>query len=181
MPTLHNYLPRQLTYFGLFLVALTTLLGGFVVYNYRYYPAVVAAPGYTITTPTQPGNLLSGSIMRLRADLELGGPCQYHLSGWSEDNILYYEAVCRWRQRQLWAFDPDSDNRPYQVDNLPSVMIANEVIGFPYVWVRDWLAPASGNVQPATETVSEESYRNMIIRGQPVLASPNGRWRRISG
>jgi hypothetical protein len=92
---------------------------------------------------------------------------------------MYYEAVCRWRQRQLWAFDPDDDNRPYQVDNLPSVMIANEVIGFPYVRVRDWLASASGNVQPATETVSEESYRNMIIRGQPVLASPNGRWRAL--
>jgi hypothetical protein len=93
MRSLLSHLPRQLIYFGLFLVALTLLLGGFVVYNYRYYPAVVAAPGYTITTPTQPGNLLSGSIMRLRADLELGGPCQYHLSGWSEDNILYCQVA----------------------------------------------------------------------------------------
>ena len=54
-----------------------------------YQPAVAAAEGYEMFTPTQPG-LLNGAVKRA-AMISERPACTYNLSGWSDDNVLYYE------------------------------------------------------------------------------------------
>ena len=147
----------------------------FMVPYYQYYPAIVAAPGYSLVVLTQPESYLEGASKRLRADLELGRPCKYSLIGWSEENVLLFEATCGATTRtEIWCWTPPDTLK--QVKRVPSGLKAIREPVLEYVRVRDWFALEKN--QPLHTTppnVPEEDYRQLVVRLEGII-SPNKRF-----
>ena len=129
---------------------------------HRYQPAVVAAPGYEMQVPTQPG--LLGSVTKSAQAAAEIRPCEYTLLGWSIDGMLYYRETCGWGV-QIWAYDPVTDSRPRQVAEAPSNLV-QEARG---VWELD------GIRVPGVPPKGEPHTRSVVVQGQG-MASSDGRW-----
>ncbi|MGB5933274.1 MAG: hypothetical protein WBH57_09440 [Anaerolineae bacterium] len=131
----------------------------------RYQPAVVAAPGQEMRWLTQP-NLLGSVVKRGQAFWEIR-TCDYIVQGWSSDGVLYYEEACKDRAPQVWAYNPDLDSHPRQVDAAPIDLMQKTV---PRSWIleRVW----SPGVHPSD---AEPGVRAIKVREHGV-ASPDGRW-----
>ncbi len=131
---------------------------------YRYQPALVAAPGYAMRVPTQPG-LLDG-VVKLNQSIAEIRPCTYTLLGWNTDAILYYQSQCGSGSVQTWAIVPDREANARLVANAPTDLFVERAPIFVLDLVR---APG---VSPATE---EPSARRVHLR-EGSLVSPNGDW-----
>ncbi|MFB0535431.1 MAG: hypothetical protein ACETWR_10655 [Anaerolineae bacterium] len=132
---------------------------------YPYQPAVVAAPGYEMRWPTQPG-LLDGVIKRAQVSMEIR-LCEYTALGWGAEGVLYYEEACKDRAPQVWAYNPDRDSRPRQVAIAPADLIQTTI---PRSSVLEWVW--SPGVRPAD---TEPEVRHIKVREHGV-ASPDNRW-----
>jgi len=154
--------PRRVTRILLALALLTILA---MPWLYRYQPAVAAVPGHEMRWPTQP-DLLGSMVKRSQAFWEIK-PCDYIVQGWSAEGVLYYEEVCKDRAPQVWAYDPDQDSHPRQVDAAPVDLIQRTI---PRSWIveRVW----SPGVRPSD---AEPGLRLIKVREDGVT-SPDGRW-----
>ncbi len=155
--------PRRVTRILLALALLTILA---IPWTYRYQPAVVAAPGYEMRWPTQPDDLLGNVGKRSQAFWETR-TCDYTVLGWDVEDVLYYEEACEDRAPQVWAYNPDQDGHPHQVDAVP-VDLVQETIPRSWILERVW----SPGVRPSD---AEPGVRLIKVRENGV-ASPHGRW-----
>jgi len=144
-------------------LALLTILG--IPWLCRYQPAVVAAPGQEMRWLTQP-NLLGSMVKLWQAFWEIK-PCDYIVQGWSSEGVLYYEEACKDRASQVWAYNPDQDSHPRQVDAAPVDLIQRTI---PRSWIveRVW----SPGVRPSN---AEPGLRLIKVR-EDGAASADGRW-----
>ncbi len=147
---------------GLFLVSLLSILA--FPWLFRYQPALVAAPGYAMRLPTQPG-WLDGVVKSHQAVAEVQ-PCAYTLLGWSNDAVLYYQAACKTTTPQTWVIAPDREASPRLVDSAPPGLSTERAPTSILDWVR-----AEG-VRPAS---AEPDVRRVHLR-EGSLMSPDGRW-----
>lgn len=116
--------PHRITCVLLILASLTIPT---IPWLHRYQPAVVAAPDCDCEMRwlTQPDNWLvrrkySQIFWRRR-------PCDYDVLGWSAENVLYYEEACRDRDSKVWAYNPERDNNPRQVETVPVDLIRETI------------------------------------------------------
>lgn len=154
--------PRRITRVLLALALLAILV---IPWLYRYGPAVVAAPGYEMRWPTQP-DLLGSMVKRYQAFWEIR-PCDYTVQGWSLEGVLYYEEACNDRAPQVWAYNPEQDSHPRQVDAAP-VDLVHKTIPRSWILERVW----SPSVRPSD---IEPGVRSIKVREHGV-ASADGRW-----
>jgi hypothetical protein len=148
-----------------FLLALMLLAILAFPWLYQYRPAVVAAPGYAMRWPTQPGRL--EGVARQARVLTEARDCEYVLLGWSAQGGLYYTETCRDRNPQVWTYQPDQAASPRPVSVAPADLSQATIPrGAILEGVR---AP---DVRPAH---AEPDVRRLKVR-QSGLASPDGRW-----
>ncbi len=131
---------------------------------YRYQPALVAASGYAMRVPTQPG-LFDGVIKANQSAAEIR-PCTYTLVGWSADTTLYYEAQCGSGPTQTWAIAPDREMNARLVTTAPNDLLAEPAPISVFDLVR------AAGVSPATE---EPNARRVYLR-EGSLLSPDKTW-----
>ena len=156
--------PRRFTRIMLALALLAILA---IPWTCRYWPAVVAAPGYEMRWPTQPDDLLGNVGKRSQAFWETR-TCDYSVLGWDVEGVLYYEEACEGRAPQVWAYNPDQDSYPHQVDPAP-VDLFQEAISRSSILERVcW----SADVCPSDD---EPMVRRVAVRVDG-MASPDGRW-----
>lgn len=154
--------PRRITRILLALGLLTILA---IPWLCRYQPAVVTAPGYEMRWPSQP-DLLGSMVKRWQAFWEIRS-CSYIIQGWSSEGVLYYEEACEDRAPRVWAYNPDQDSHPRQVDVAPVDLVQKTI---PRSWIleRVW----SPGVRPSD---AEPGLRPIKVREDGV-ASADGRW-----
>lgn len=156
---------------------LITVVCVLLVLNYKYYPVVIPAPGYSLLVPTQP-NLVTGFWKRLAADFEFGRVCRYSILGWSTENELYVESTCL-RYPRVWSYNPEQASISY-VQKIPNNLKAVDQPVIEYIRVRDWNAPASNQpLRVGPDDIkfgtSEKDYRSTVTE-QDGIISPNKRW-----
>ena len=148
-------------------VRLLLLLGLLAILLYAfvspYQPAVVAAEGYEMKWLTQPG--LFGSVAKRAARFTEMRPCSYELLGWSEDDVLYYEATCRAEDPALWAYTPGLEAK--RVDAIPLTLNRDVVFTKEAL---DWVY--AGAVRPEN---AEPMVRELAVRHHEALLSGDGR------
>ncbi len=145
----------------LFLGLLAILFYAFVT---PYQPAVLAADEYEMDWLTQPG-LLDG-VAKRAASLNETRPCSYQLLGWSEEGVLYYEAICQANELTFWAYTPGQAAE--RVDAIPIILNRDVVSTSDAV---DWVYASS--VRPAS---AEPMARELAIRHHEALLSGDGRY-----
>ena len=128
-----------------------------------YQPAVAAAEGYELFAPAQPG-LLNGAVKRA-AMISERRACTYNLSGWSEDDSLYYETECNGKIAQ-WVYFPGE--KAEQIADLPANLIQQVV---PEPKAINWVY--SSGVYPKE---AELPTRTLKIRHHEALLSGDGRY-----
>jgi len=150
-------------YFWVVFLAIAVI--GAIPWFYRYQPAVVATPSHEMRWPTQP-DLLDSMVKQWQAFWETR-TCDYIVQGWSSEGVLYYEEACKDRAPQLWAYNPDQDSHPRQVDAAPVDLIQKTM---PRSWIleRVW----SPGMRPSD---AEPGVRLILVR-KPGVASLDGRW-----
>jgi hypothetical protein len=131
---------------------------------FRYQPALVAAPGYAMRVPTQPG-WLDGVVKSNQSAAEIR-PCTYTLLGWSADAMLFYQAQCSSAPTQTWAIAPDREANARLVASAPADLFAERASTSVLGWVR------AASVSPVSE---EPNARQAFLR-EGSLVSPNGDW-----
>lgn len=106
--------PHWVTHVLLILALLTVPA---IPWLHRYQPALSAAPDCDseMRWPTQPDNWLDGARKYSRAFWKKR-PCDYHVLGWSADDLLYYRETCRNKASQVWAYNPEQGHHPRQVE-----------------------------------------------------------------
>lgn len=132
---------------------------------FHYDAAVVAAPGYTLRWPTQPG-WLEGVVKRTQIATE-HRPCTYTLLGWSTGPMLYYQAACGHAAIQTWAYNPNTPTSAMPVTTAPTDLATDvrahsqvlELVRIPSIYPPE----------------AEPSTRSISVRDNG-LASPDGRW-----
>ena len=154
--------PRRITRILLVLALLAILA---MPWLYGYGPAVVAAPGYEMRWPTQP-DLLGSMVKHYQAFWSIR-LCDYTVQGWSSEGVLYYEEACQDRAPQVWAFYPEQDSHPRQVDAAP-VDLVQKTIPRSSILERVSLP----GVRPSD---AEPGVLPILVR-QDGVASPDGRW-----
>ncbi len=147
---------------GLLLLSLLAILA--FPWLYRYQPALVAAPGYAMRLPTQPG-WLEGVVKWNQVAAETR-PCTYALLGWSQEAVLYYQADCKGTPLQVWAIAPDREASARPFGSAPLQLVAERAP----VTITDWVR--AGGVWPPNE---EPNARRVNLR-EGSLVSPDGRW-----
>ena len=131
----------------------------------RYQPAVVAAPGYEMHSPTRPGPAAS-LVKSYQRFFEIR-PCDYTLLGWSTEGTLLYQEACRDSQPQVWAYDLEKRDRPHCVEAVPLGLTQETV---PRSSILEMVR--SPGVRPAD---AESMVRSLEVRADG-LVSPDGRW-----
>ncbi len=131
---------------------------------FRYRPALVAAPGYAMRVPTQPG-LLDGVVKLNQSIVEIQ-PCEYTLLGWSADAILYYQVQCDSDPAQTWAIAPDRETNARLVTTVPADLFVDRASISLFDRVR------ADTVSPASE---EPNARRVHLR-EGSLISHDGSW-----
>jgi len=132
---------------------------------FHYDAAVVAAPGYALRWPTQPG-WLEGVVKRTQITTE-HRPCTYTLLGWSTGPVLYYQAACGNAAIQTWAYNPNTPANAMPVTSAPAQLSVDtrshsqvlELVRSPSIYPPE----------------AEPSTRSISVRDNG-LASPDGRW-----
>jgi hypothetical protein len=148
---------KKKLYFLAFLALATTYL----VYHYRYYPAVVVAdPSYTLLVPTFPKGFWKERIKRFQTDWELGASCEYSLLGWSNENILYIEEKCSLESVQLWRYEPRQDSW-LRISKIQPHLDVIPTSALEHLYVRDWLLPTFE--RPLSTTPYEPDLRTLIV------------------
>ncbi len=147
---------------ALLLVSLLAILA-FPIF-YRYQPALVAAPGYSMRFATQPG-LLDGVVKRNQVTTETR-PCEYALLGWTKEAELYYQAQCADAPMQMWAIAPDRETSARSVASAPLELYVERAP----VSVSERVRAAG--VWPA----SEESNARRVYLREGSLISQDGYW-----
>ena len=153
--------PNWLLRIWLLLVILTIVIFPFVL---RYRPALTSAPGYEMQVVTDPG--FFGGIVKASQNLVEHTPCDYQLIGWSADNQLYYEAMCRTRA-QVWRYSPTQPSRHTQISSRPK-----ELGGYEMPKERLLGMVRADGVRPR----EYESVTRPILLGSSGLVSPDGHW-----
>jgi hypothetical protein len=141
----------------IFLLAAPLLLP--VVYG-EYDLAVTAEEGYEMFWLTQPEGRFANAFKNAQRVHERYG-CTYHLLGWSEDEVLYYEAACEGR---VWAFAPATDRAPRTATTVPAGVDRARVRG------RD-----SVNTYPPHPSGFPRDAFNHVLTYETAL-SPGGKW-----
>ncbi len=131
---------------------------------FRYQPVLVAASGYAMRVPTQPG-LLDG-VVKLNQSIAEIQPCAYTLLGWSVDTTLYYQAQCGNDPAQTWAVAPDRETSARLVASAPDDLFAERAPISLLDLVR------ADTVSPASE--DPNAHRVFVREGS--LISRDGSW-----
>lgn len=131
---------------------------------YHYQSAVTAAPGYQIEVLTDPG-LLRGVVKRAQKFLQIT-PCHYQLSGWSEDQVLYYQEECSPSTARIWAFAPGRDAGPREMKAAPQPLRAMGLEADVQQMVR------GTGYEPG---LVESTVRPLVAQGNGI-SSPDSRW-----
>ncbi len=133
---------------------------------YQYQPALVAAPGYAMRVPTQPG-FLGGVVKSAQAGAEKV-PCKYELLGWDVTNQLFYQSTCGNDPAVTWWYDlRGASGEPHVTPRAPGGLSRDEMLSYE---VLDRVRAAG--VWPPE---SEPGARSVQLR-QGALRSPDGQW-----
>lgn len=99
------------------LLALALLTVPAIPWLHRYQPALSVPPDRDceMRWPTQPSNWLA-SVRKYSQAFCKKRACDYHVLGWSADGVLYYEEACNDSVPQVWAYGPEGDSSPHQVE-----------------------------------------------------------------
>lgn len=137
----------------------------------KYYPPIIAAPGYELRLVTQP-NPFQGALKQAAVELELHR-CTYKLNGWQEERI-YYTQTCGFGTTNKWVYHVSQNDSPEQIDDLPqnlSVDLLPVKSLREKIRIRDWNDLDSGNPLP---NENEKGIRHLVAR-QDGLVAPDGK------
>src|SRR5690606_28196462 len=78
--------------------------------------------GYTLHAVPSQQNFVDSAVDGL-VDLLDGKACHYDILGWSADNVLYYQAGCRFGPDTLWRYVPALPGKAQQITQVTDELV----------------------------------------------------------
>ena len=119
--------------------------------------------GYTVHAVPSQQNFVDSAVDGL-VDLLDGKACQYNVLGWSADNVLYYQADCKFGPDTYWRYVPALPGKAQQVAQVTDELVTEpESLLNPIPVLTDHRSPNGRWIASVWEKFSNEPENVIVV------------------